>query len=187
MRRSLAAVVLGTAVLAACGGGGSGTDLGEGPRAAGFAFAPESAVKSGDQIDSRYTCDGEDVSPELVWTGVPEGARELALVLEDPDAPGATFTHWIVYALPAGARTLPEGVPAGGELEAPKLRQGQNDFGKPAYRGPCPPGGTHRYVFRLFALDAELDLEPGVSRDAFDDALAAHVLAEARLEATYAR
>jgi Raf kinase inhibitor-like YbhB/YbcL family protein len=187
MRESLAAVVLGTAFLAACGGGGSGTSLGEGPQAAGFAFSPESAVSEGQAIDSRYTCDGEDVSPALSWVGVPESARELALVLEDPDAPGRTFTHWIVYALGVSTTSLPEGVPGGAEVDAPSLRQGKNDFGKTAYRGPCPPGKTHRYVFRLLALDAAPGLEPGVGRRAFDQAVEGHVLAEARLEATYGR
>ncbi len=178
--------MLGSAILAACGGG-SGTDLEAGAQVPGFAFSAASAVASGQQIDSRYTCDGENVSPALSWDGAPVEARGLALVLEDPDAPGATFTHWLVYGLPASSTSLPEAVPDGEELEEPRLRQGENDFGSSGYRGPCPPSGTHRYVFRLLALDDTVDLDGGVTRSTFDKALAGHVLAEARLEAAYGR
>jgi Raf kinase inhibitor-like YbhB/YbcL family protein len=111
---------------------------------------------------------------------VPEGTQELALVLEDPDAPGGTFTHWLVYGVDPGSTWLPKG--------ATPARQGENDFGDDAYGGPCPPEGEeHRYVFRLLALHLPLELEPGVDRAAFDEAVAPHVLAEARLTATYAR
>jgi Raf kinase inhibitor-like YbhB/YbcL family protein len=162
------------------GGGGSGTSLAEGPAVEGFAFTTGSAVEEGLAIDARYTCDGENISPELAWRGVPEGTQELALVLEDPDAPGGTFTHWLVYGVDPGSTGLPKG--------ATPARQGENDFGDDAYGGPCPPEGEeHRYVFRLLALHLPLELEPGVDRAAFDEAVAPHVLAEARLTATYAR
>jgi Raf kinase inhibitor-like YbhB/YbcL family protein len=175
------------AVLAGCGGGGSGTDLGEGPSVAGFEFRDESAVDPGQPIDPAYTCDGNGFSPALSWQGAPDGTRELALVFEDPDAPGATFTHWIVYAMPSGATSIPEAVPGDGAVEGPTpLRQGENDFGEIGYGGPCPPGGeTHRYVLRLLALDAELGLAQGADRATFDAAVEGHILAEARLEATY--
>lgn len=181
-------MVLALVGLAGCGGGGSGTELTEGPPAAGFEFA-ESGITPGQPVDPRYTCDGDDLSPALAWQAAPDGTKELALVLEDPDAPGATFTHWLVYAMPADATELPETVPDDGSVEGPtRLRQGENDFGDIGYGGPCPPGGeTHRYVFRLFALDAELGLEQGADRNTFDDAVEDHVLAEARLEATYGR
>jgi Raf kinase inhibitor-like YbhB/YbcL family protein len=167
-------------VLAACGGGdGSGTELEEGPAAAGFAFTDESDVAEGKPMDERFTCDGADVAPELAWTGVPGEAKQLALALEDPDAPGGTFTHWLVYGLDASVTGLPGAAGA---------REGKNDFGDTGYRGPCPPKGEeHRYVFRLFALHAAIDLEPGADRAAFDDAVAPHVLAEARLTAPYRR
>ena len=165
-------------VLAACGG-----DDEPGPTGAaapGFAFS-DGAVADGEPIDSRYTCDGEDVSPDLAWEGVPEGAAELALVVEDPDAPGGTFAHWLVYGLDPGETGLPEG----GEVEG---LQGTNDFGTVGYGGPCPPGGeTHRYVFRLLALDQELDLEDGANRDDLLEAVEGHVVAEAMLTATYSR
>jgi hypothetical protein len=168
-------------LLVGCGGGGgSGTDLERGPTMAGFAFTEESAVREGVPIASRYTCDGEDVSPALAWGGVPAETAELALVLEDPDAPGGTFTHWLVWGLDASETGLAEDA-------APAL-EGKTDFGRTGYGGPCPPRGEeHRYVFRLLALDAPADLERGADRRAFDDAVAPRLLAEARLTAPYAR
>jgi Raf kinase inhibitor-like YbhB/YbcL family protein len=166
-------------VLAACGGGGgSGTDLEQGPAAAGFAFTEGSEVAQGEPIDARFTCDGDDVAPELAWKGVPDGTAQLAFALEDPDAPGGTFTHWLVYGLDASKT----GISAG------SLHEGENDFDSTGYRGPCPPQGEeHVYVFRLLALDARVDLEDGATREAFDDAVGPHVVAEARLTAPYRR
>jgi len=183
----ISAVVL----LAGCGGGGgSGTDLEHGPIVDGFAFTSASAVTDGRPIDPRFTCDGEDVSPALAWAGVPEGTAELALVLEDPDAPGATFTHWLVYDMKSSVNELSSGsrdeswTGYGPEV----LREGENDFGDTGYGGPCPPGGEeHRYVYRLLVLDAPTVLEPDADRATFDDAVAPHVRAEARLTATYER
>lgn len=139
------------------------------------AFAP------GARIPARYTCEGEDVSPALSWTAPPAGTRSLALIVEDPDAPGRTFTHWLAWGIDPGCAGLGEGE------RAP--REGRNDFGAPGYRGPCPPvgHGPHRYVFRLLALDAELDLPPGASRGQVERALAGHVLAEAELVGIYER
>jgi Raf kinase inhibitor-like YbhB/YbcL family protein len=171
----LAALVL---VLAACGGGGgSGTELERGPSAAGFEFTDASDVREGEPIETRFTCDGDDVAPELAWKGVPNGTKQLAFALEDPDAPGGTFTHWLVYGLESSATRL-----------SPGLHEGENDFDSTGYRGPCPPpGDEHAYVFRLFALDAAIELEDGANRDAFDDAVSPHVLAEARVTAPYRR
>jgi Raf kinase inhibitor-like YbhB/YbcL family protein len=173
--------------LTGCGGGGgdgSGTELEPGPAVPGFAFTDRSDVADGRRIDVRFTCDGENVSPALGWEGVPEGTVELALVLEDPDAPGATFTHWIQLGILPGEHSLPEG--AGDSILAPLA--GENDFGEKGYGGPCPPEGEeHRYVFRLLALHAPSGLKSGVDRAAFDEAVAPHLLAEARLTATYER
>jgi Raf kinase inhibitor-like YbhB/YbcL family protein len=152
-----------------------------------FRFTSASDVHAGKPIPRRYTCDGADVAPQLVWTGVPKKAKELALVLADPDAPGGTFTHWLTYGISpsldrwgrAGWTAYPRGGPP---------RVGRNDFGKIGYGGPCPPSGqTHHYVFRLLALDARSRLPRGADRAAFDRAVAHHVLAQARLVATYAR
>jgi Raf kinase inhibitor-like YbhB/YbcL family protein len=168
-------------VLAGCGGGGgSGTSLEQGISWPGFEFTKASAVAEGQRIDGRFTCDGDDVAPRLAWKGAPEGTAGFALVLEDPDAPGGTFTHWIVYGLQPETRAL--------SADVGRADQGENDFGDMGYGGPCPPEGEeHHYVFRLFALHLPLDLEPGADRAEFDEAIAPHILAEARLTATYAR
>ncbi len=190
MSRFTLLVAVAAVALAGCGGGGGGgTELERGPAVASFRFTEPSAVADGQPIDVRFTCDGENIAPGLSWGGVPNGTREIALAVEDPDAPGATFTHWLVYGLDPRSTDLPEGIPHEAEVAAlAGLRQGENDFGNVGYGGPCPPGGDeHRYVFRLLSLDAPLELEAGADRGAFDDAVAPHVLAEARLTATYAR
>jgi Raf kinase inhibitor-like YbhB/YbcL family protein len=134
-------------------------------------------------IPARYTGDGDDVSPPLTWSGVPHRTRSLVLICEDPDAPRGTWTHWIVYNLPAQTRELPQG----GALPAGAM-QGKNDFGTIGYGGPAPPAGPpHRYYFKLTALDTELNLPPGASRQAVLAAMEGHVLAEGWLMGTYGR
>jgi Raf kinase inhibitor-like YbhB/YbcL family protein len=145
-------------------------------------FALESsAFENAQAIPSRHSCEGEDVSPPLRWSNVPEGARSLALVVDDPDAPGGVFTHWIAWGLDPTADGLGEGASA--------PREGQNDFGTSGYRGPCPPPGhgRHRYVFRLYALDAELELGSGAAKAELEQAIAGHVLTTAELVGTYER
>ena len=175
-------------VAAACGGGDAPTAVPEpAPAVAGFEFA-SGAVEEGQSIDPRSTCDGDDVSPALSWTGAPDGTAELALVIEDPNAPSGLFTHWLVYRLSPDVTSLPEGVPGGAALEAPTaLRQGENSAGEIGYTGPCPPEGQHRYVFRLLAVDTKLGLPAGADRAAFDEAVTGHTIAEARLTAVYER
>ncbi len=140
-----------------------------------------SAFEAQGRIPARYTCEGEDVSPPLSWTSPPPGTRSLALIVEDPDAPGRTFTHWLAWGIDPARGSLGEGE------RAP--REGRNDFGAPGWRGPCPPlgHGPHRYVFRLLALDAELDLPAGAGRPQLERALEGHVLAEATLVGVYER
>lgn len=138
------------------------------------------AFGDGEQIPVRHTCDGDDVSPPLAWTAPPAGTVSMALCLDDPDAGRYPFTHWLAWGLPAAAGSLGEGDPAPAE--------GRNDFGAPGYRGPCPPPGkAHRYAFRLYALDAELELGPADRRLSFDAALEGHVLETAELTGTYGR
>ena len=191
MRSRLIALLCASVLfLGGCGGGGgSGNELEPGPAVSGFAFTSDSGVAEGEQIGARFTCDGEDASPRLAWEGVPKTTKELSLAVDDPDAPGATFTHWLVYGIDPAVAELSEGVPGEAMTPGPPLlRQGENDFGRMGYGGPCPPRGEeHRYIFRLLALDATVDLELGADRAAFDEAVGAHVLAEARLTATYAR
>jgi Raf kinase inhibitor-like YbhB/YbcL family protein len=145
-----------------------------------------SAFRHGDEIPPKYTCDGEDVSPSLEWAGVPAGARSLALIVDDPDAPRGRFVHWLIWGIAASEKGLTEG--AG--LATPNTagaRQGRNDFGKLGYGGPCPPGGTHRYQFTLYALDADLDVPAGAGVHEVEKVMAAHVLERAQLMGRYAR
>jgi len=144
------------------------------------AFSPEGT------IPIKYSCDGEDISPPLSWQGVPEGTQSLALICDDSDAPGMTFVHWLIYNLPTEVQQLPENVPNRERLESGAL-QGENNFGKVGYGGPCPPGGTHRYFFRLYALDGMLDLGAGISRDRLERAMEGHILAQAELMGRYSR
>lgn len=137
-------------------------------------------------LPPRYTCEGANLAPPLSWSGVPSGTRSLALVVDDPDAPDpaapkTTWVHWLVYNLPATAQGLPEGgkpLPAG-------AREGNNDWQKPGYGGPCPPIGRHRYFFKLYALDVRLpDLGP-VTKGGLEKAMHGHVLGRAELVGTY--
>ncbi len=143
-------------------------------------FAP------GGLIPRRYTCDGEDLSPQIAWQAAPAGAMSLALLVHDPDAP-ADFTHWLAYDIAPGTRDLPEGASARGAMPA-GVREGTNDFARRGYSGPCPPPGKpHRYVFKLFALDARLDLPVGATRNQLEAAMKGHILAEGRLTGSYRR
>ena len=140
------------------------------------------SLPSSHAIPVDYTCDGADKSPQLTWSAPPPGTKTFAIFAEDPDAPGGTFTHWIAYNVPGDARELPEAAdPAtlGGAV-------GNNDFNRPGYSGPCPPKGElHRYYFRVFALNAAVDLTPGSTRAAVDEALTGHVLARGALVGTF--
>ncbi|MFP3869356.1 MAG: YbhB/YbcL family Raf kinase inhibitor-like protein [Syntrophobacteria bacterium] len=144
------------------------------------------AFDQGGVIPSRYTCDGADISPPLAWSAVPEASRSLALICDDPDAPSGTWVHWVLYDLPAEVRELPENLPIRKSL-ANGAKQGLNDFRRIGYGGPCPPGGTHRYYFTLYALDEKLDLPPGVTKMQLLQAMHGHILAEGRLMGTYGR
>jgi Raf kinase inhibitor-like YbhB/YbcL family protein len=143
-----------------------------------------STFKEGEKIPRGYTCDGANVSPSLEWSGVPKNARTLAIIADDPDAPSGTFVHWVVYNLSAENMGIVENLPQDGELKAGGF-QGKNDFEKTGYGGPCPPSGTHRYFFKIYALDAELPLKAGATRAEVENAMAGHILAQAQLMGTY--
>ena len=145
-----------------------------------------SAFSEGSQIPRQYTCDGKDISPPLSWSGVPEAAKSLALICDDPDAPGKTWVHWVLFNLPPGTNRLPEGI-AARESVSGGGAQGTNDFRKIGYGGPCPPSGTHRYLFKLYALAAPLGLKPGASKKEVERAMETHVLAQGQLMGTYKR
>ena len=139
------------------------------------------------EVPRPHTCDGQDLSPALEWTDPPPKTRSLNLICDDPDAPVGTWVHWVLFNLPASARGLPEGVPVVGVL-ADGSKQGQNDFRRLGYGGPCPPPGpAHRYFFKLYALDNIPDLKPGASKKELERAMQGHVLAEAQLVGRYQR
>jgi Raf kinase inhibitor-like YbhB/YbcL family protein len=147
-----------------------------------------SAFDAGTRIPKKHTCDGEDRSPALAWQGAPAGAKSFALLCDDPDAPGKTWVHWLLYDLPANAQTLEEGIPATPTLPS-GARQGINDFGKTGYGGPCPPKGhgDHHYHFKVYALDAPLKLPAGAKKPDVEKAMAGHVLAQGEVIGTYSR
>lgn len=151
------------------------------------------AFKDGQPIPEKYSGDGDDKSPALSWSGVPEGANSLALICDDPDAPTPEpWVHWVIWNIPPETGRLPEGVPRKEQpLEPRGARQGTNSFPSDnlGYRGPAPPPGhgTHHYHFKLYALDTELNLEPGASKEDLLGAVEGHVLAEAEMVGTYER
>ena len=144
------------------------------------------AFSNGGLIPSQYTCDGANISPPLQWSGLPPSTKAVALIVDDPDAPAKTWVHWVVYDLPGSRSELPENIrpqeklPSGG-------KQGTNDFKKIGYGGPCPPSGTHRYFFKLYALDIESSLNPGATKDELLKAIEGHVLAQGELIGKYKR
>ncbi|MDR3402165.1 MAG: YbhB/YbcL family Raf kinase inhibitor-like protein [Chthoniobacter sp.] len=138
-------------------------------------------------IPAKYTCEGANVSPPLSWTGLPAGTKSLALICDDPDAPAGTWVHWVLYHLPATTNSLDEKLPPAAAL-LDGARQGVNDFGKTGYGGPCPPPGKpHRYFFKLYALDIDLALRPGATKQALVQAMEHHVLADGLLMGKYQR
>lgn len=145
-----------------------------------------SAFAAEEMIPTRYTCDGEDISPALSWEGIPQGTQSLVLIVDDPDAPGQTFVHWVLYDLPPETRQLPANVPNSEQLPNGGV-QGKNDFGKIGYGGPCPPEGTHRYFFKLYALDTQLGLSAGATKAQVEAAMSSHILAAQELIGRYSR
>jgi len=145
-----------------------------------------SAFQDGGLIPAKYTCDGADVSPPLQWDRVPEGAKSIALICDDPDAPMGTFVHWVIFSLPAETRQLAEKVTADKILPS-GARQGTSDFGRVGYGGPCPPSGTHRYFFKVYALDTTLDLPAGARKSDLLKAMQGHILGQGQLIGKYKR
>jgi Raf kinase inhibitor-like YbhB/YbcL family protein len=144
------------------------------------------AFGEGSMIPKKYTCDGQDISPPLKWTSVIDGTKTLALICDDPDAPGGTWVHWVIFNLPSDTRGLTESTPHLKELPT-GAKQGTNDFGKIGYGGPCPPGGTHRYYFKIYSLDTDLNLEPGATKAQLLQAMEGHILGEGQLMGKYKR
>jgi Raf kinase inhibitor-like YbhB/YbcL family protein len=145
------------------------------------------AFQDGERIPDKYTCEGQDISPSLMWNEPPQGTQSLALIVDDPDAPGGVFTHWVLFNIPPDSRGLPEAIPVEAQLPSGAL-QGKNDFNRNDYGAPCPPPGRpHRYCFTLYALDRVLDLKAGVSKKQVLDAVKGHILAQGKLTGIYQR
>ena len=148
------------------------------------------AFANKETIPQRFTGDGEDVSPVLSWSGLPDGTKELALICDDPDAPTPQpWVHWVIYKIPANVSGLPEKVPTTDRLSDPAgALQGKNSWGGIGYRGPAPPpGSVHHYLFKLYALDTELDTPAGLTKEDLLAAMAGHILAQGKLVGTYQR
>ncbi|MBN1548656.1 MAG: YbhB/YbcL family Raf kinase inhibitor-like protein, partial [Syntrophaceae bacterium] len=145
-----------------------------------------SQFTEGGMIPAKYTCDGKDVSPPLTWNDVPSGTKSFALISDDPDAPMGTWVHWVIFNIPANVTQLEENIPPHKELVNGTL-QGSNSWPRIGYGGPCPPSGTHRYFFKLYALDTMLELKPGVTKELLTRNIAGHILAEAQLMGKYKR
>jgi Raf kinase inhibitor-like YbhB/YbcL family protein len=144
------------------------------------------AFSNNASIPVKYSCKGEDLSPALIWTDPPAGTRSFALIMDDPDAPMGTWVHWVLFNLPATARDLPEGMPV-----TPKLKdgstQGTTSARSVGYHGPCPPSGTHRYYFKLYALDITLALTSDANKEALLEAMEGHILAQIELMGTFSK
>lgn len=134
------------------------------------------AFKNNETIPKKYTCQGEDINPPLEISGIPDGAKSLALIVDDPDAPGKTWVHWVVYDIPVTSQIAEDSVPG---------KQGHNDFMRNDWGGPCPPSGTHRYFFKIYALDTALNLKDGVTKKEIEKAIQSHILDQAELIGLY--
>lgn len=144
------------------------------------------AFLQGQPIPLPYTCQGKDLSPALAWSEPPDGTQSFALIMDDPDAPGGTWVHWVLFNIPATARSLPEAFPADASLPDGSL-SGKNSWGRTGYGGPCPPSGTHRYFFKLYALDEPLAIQAGADKGELEKAMAGHILATAELMGTFSK
>lgn len=138
-----------------------------------------SSFAEGEAIPLQFSCDGDDISPELIWSGIPAGAASLVLIMDDPDAPVGTWDHWLLFNMAPDLEGLPQGGTAGTD--------GNNSWNRIGYGGPCPPSGTHRYFFKLYALDTTLDLPAGTAKGALETAMDGHILGQVELMGTYTR
>jgi Raf kinase inhibitor-like YbhB/YbcL family protein len=145
-----------------------------------------SAFDAEGTIPKKYACNGDNISPPLSWSGAPSGTKSYTIIVDDPDAPNKTHTHWVIYNISTDVKELPENVPADKKLSNGAL-QGTNDNAKTGYSGPCPPDGTHRYFFKIYALDKTLDLNGEVTKEKLLDAMKGHVLVESELMGRYSK
>lgn len=145
-----------------------------------------SAFAEGQSIPAKYTCIGENISPDLAWKGHPEGTKSFALIVDDPDAPMGTWVHWVLYNIPANQSGLQEDLRVtSNDMGQSAMHIGKNSYNAMKYQGPCPPSGIHRYFFKLYALDTVMNLSPGASKETLLQAMNGHILAEAQLMGTF--
>ncbi|MHC4267525.1 MAG: YbhB/YbcL family Raf kinase inhibitor-like protein [Planctomycetota bacterium] len=144
------------------------------------------AFNEGELIPLKYTCDGNDISPPLQWSQPPKETKSMVLICDDPDAPVGTWVHWVLYGLSPDTQELPEGISNEKEVLG-GAKHGVNDFRKYGYGGPCPPGGTHRYFFKLYAVDKAIEIEAGATKDEILNAINGYILAEGQLMGLYSR
>lgn len=165
-----------------------------------FLFSPGFSLQKGDKkmsielvssafsnmkpIPVKYTCDGQDVSPPLKWSGIPQNAKSIVLIVDDPDAPKGTWVHWVLYDIPPGVDSLSENQPRTDTLSS-GAKQGLTDFKRIGYGGPCPPSGTHRYFFKIYALDTILNLSAGKTKKEIENAIKDHIISQGELVGTY--
>ncbi len=183
MKKQCGWIIAGLILLLCLGFSGNALSVPKGGRTMKIT---STSFKEREMIPLKYTCDGRDISPSLEWDNVPDGTKSFALICDDPDAPRGTWVHWVVYDIPSSVKKLDENVRPEAELEN-GIRQGKNDWPKIGYGGPCPPSGTHRYYFKLYALDTMLNLAPGATKEQLLKAMKGHVLAEAQLMGRYQR
>ena len=145
-----------------------------------------SAFEDGGLIPAKYTCDGEDISPPLQWEAVPDGTASIAVICDDPDAPMGTWVHWVIFGLPADTKELAENFPDD-ETLPDGTRQGITDFGSTGYGGPCPPSGTHRYFFKIYALDKKIELATIADKAKLLEAMEGHIIGQGQLVGKYKR
>jgi len=144
------------------------------------------AFTQGQPIPEQYSCKGENISPALSWGEPPADTQSFALIMDDPDAPAGTWVHWVLFNIPASTRSLPEAFPADKTLPNGSM-SGKSSFGGPGYGGPCPPSGTHRYFFKLYALDEMLAISAGANKGELEKAMVGHILAQAELMGTFTK
>lgn len=147
-------------------------------------FSP--SFKKGETIPKMFTCDDADISPKLVWSNLPQGTKSVSIICDDPDAPMGTWVHWVIYNIPATVSELSENQPRSEKLPNGAF-QGRNSWGKIGYGGPCPPSGTHRYFFKLYALDTLLELKPGATKDELIKSIKGHILGQTEFYGKYSR
>jgi Raf kinase inhibitor-like YbhB/YbcL family protein len=183
MRNCVMICVIVAIALSACGRGGTSEEIADGFPS--FALTSPAFAQEGD-IPAKHTCDGDDISPPLAWGAPPAGTLTLALICDDPDAPAGTWVHWVLFDIPGSMRELREGV-AVGETLPDGSQQGSNSSRLDGYSGPCPPSGTHRYYFKLYALDTTLELGKRTTKADLLAAMEGHILGQAELMGKYHR